>query len=106
MDSFRGCLVHYEAPEFAGSVLATRQAELTKEADVYAFGASLLISATDWRTVEYLDDASRPVQREAVASGRRHAMKAPGVLGKLIDAMLGHAPCGPADPPWSSSPSG
>ncbi|MFJ5773247.1 protein kinase [Streptomyces sp. NPDC093094] len=89
---FRGCLVHYEAPEISRSVLATGQAEPTQEADIYALGASLLISATGWRAVEYPDDAPRPVQREAVASGRRRDVKAPGELGELIDAMLSHEP--------------
>lgn len=89
---FRGCLVHYEAPEIARSVLATGEAEPTPEADVYALGASLLISATGWRAVEYPDDAPRPVQREAVANGRRRPVKAPGEFGRLIDGMLSHAP--------------
>ncbi|MDX2601666.1 protein kinase [Streptomyces caniscabiei] len=89
---FRGCLVHYEAPEIARSVLATGEAEPTSEADIYALGASLLISATGWRAVEYPDDAPRAVQREAVANGRRRAVKAPGELGELIEAMLSHAP--------------
>ncbi|WP_434097431.1 protein kinase [Streptomyces massasporeus] len=89
---FCGCLVHYEAPEIARSVLATGEAEPTPEADIYALGASLLISATGWRAVEYPDDAPRPVQREAVANGRRRAVKAPGELGELIEAMLSQAP--------------
>lgn len=89
---FRGCLVHYEAPEIARSVLDTGEAEPTQEADVYALGASLLISATGWRAMEYPDDAPRSVQREAVADGRRRLVKAPGELGELIDAMLSHAP--------------
>ncbi|GAA2391519.1 protein kinase domain-containing protein [Streptomyces coeruleofuscus] len=89
---FRGCLVHYEAPEIARSVLATGEAEPTPEADIYALGASLLISATGWRAIEYSDDAPRPVQREAVANGRRRPVKAPGELGELIEAMLSHAP--------------
>ncbi|WUT04666.1 protein kinase [Streptomyces sp. NBC_00704] len=89
---FRGCLVHYEAPEIARSVLATGEAEPTQAADVYALGASLLISATGWRAVEYPDDAPRAVQREAVANGRRRPVKALGDLGDLIDAMLSHAP--------------
>ncbi|WP_336116244.1 protein kinase domain-containing protein [Streptomyces sp. PTD9-10] len=89
---FRGCLVHYEAPEIARSVLATGEAEATQEADIYALGASLLISATGWRAVEYPDDAPRTVQREAVAAGRRRSVKMPGEMGELIDAMLSHAP--------------
>ncbi|MFB6848408.1 protein kinase [Streptomyces sp. NPDC056373] len=89
---FRGCLVHYEAPEIARSVLATGEAEPTPEADIYALGASLLISATGWRAVEYPDDAPRPVQRQAVANGSRRAVKAPGELGELIEAMLSRTP--------------
>ena len=89
---FRGCLVHYEAPEIARSVLDTGEAEPTQEADIYALGASLLISATGWRAVEYPDDAPRPVQREAVAKGRRRSVKVPGELGELVDSMLSHAP--------------
>uniref|UniRef100_UPI003CD0B8E5 protein kinase n=1 Tax=Streptomyces hawaiiensis TaxID=67305 RepID=UPI003CD0B8E5 len=89
---FRGCLVHYEAPEIARSVLASGEAEPTPEADIYALGASLLISGTGWRAVEYPNDAPRPVQREAVANGRRRPVKAPGELGELIEAMLSHAP--------------
>ncbi|MEU0119160.1 protein kinase [Streptomyces bobili] len=89
---FRGCLVHYEAPEIARSVLDTGEAEPTPEADIYALGASLLISATGWRAVEYADDAPRSVQREAVADGRRRPVKVPGELGELVDAMLSHSP--------------
>ncbi|QIQ06967.1 protein kinase domain-containing protein [Streptomyces liangshanensis] len=89
---FRGCLVHYEAPEIARSVLATGEAEPTQEADIYALGVSLLISATGWRAVEYPDDAPRPVQREAVANGRRRPVRVPGELGDLIEAMLSRAP--------------
>ncbi|GHD84918.1 protein kinase [Streptomyces naganishii] len=89
---FRGCLVHYEAPEIARSVLATGEAEPTQEADVYALGASLLISATGRRAVEYPDDASRPEQRRAVASGKRRPVKVDGELGELVHAMLSPAP--------------
>ncbi|MFD4144188.1 protein kinase [Streptomyces sp. NPDC058572] len=89
---FRGCLVHYEAPEIARSVLASGEAEPTQAADVYALGASLLISATGWRAVEYPDDASRRVQRKAIVDGHRRPVTVPGELGRLIDAMLSPAP--------------
>ncbi|MEU8975427.1 protein kinase [Streptomyces monashensis] len=89
---FRGCLVHYEAPEIARSVLETGEAEPTPEADIYGLGASLLISATGWRAVEYPDDAPRPVQRQAVADGRRRPVKVHGQLGEVIDAMLSPTP--------------
>jgi serine/threonine protein kinase len=89
---FRGCLVHYEAPEIARSVLDTGEAEPTHEADIYALGASLLISATGWRAVEYPDNAPRPVQREAVTNGHRRSVRVHGKLGDLIDPMLSHAP--------------
>lgn len=55
---YRGCLVHYEAPEFSASVLGSGTATPTREADVYALGAALFISATGWRHVAYPDDAS------------------------------------------------
>ncbi|MGY5101454.1 protein kinase domain-containing protein [Streptomyces sp. 900105245] len=89
---FRGCLVHYEAPEIARSVLATGEAQPTQEADIYALGASLLISATGWRAVEYQDDAPRREQRQAVASGKHRPVKVHGELGELIDAMLSPVP--------------
>ncbi|MGW7464280.1 protein kinase [Streptomyces xantholiticus] len=89
---FRGCLVHYEAPEIARSVLTTGEAEPTQAADIYALGASLLISATGWRAVEYPDDAPRPVQRQAIVDGRRRPVTVPGELGGLIEAMLSTAP--------------
>ncbi|GGY02954.1 protein kinase domain-containing protein [Streptomyces anandii] len=89
---FRGCLVHYEAPEIARSVLAAGEAEPTQEADIYALGASLLISATGRRVVEYPDDAPRLEQRRAVASGKRRPVKVDGELGEVIDAMLSPAP--------------
>ncbi|MFD7546359.1 protein kinase [Streptomyces sp. NPDC059816] len=87
---YRGCLVHYEAPEIAHSVLTTGRAKPTRASDVYALGAALLISATGWRAVAYPDDAPRPVQRRAVANGHRRPVRAPGQLGDLIDAMLSH----------------
>ncbi|WP_422641081.1 protein kinase domain-containing protein [Streptomyces formicae] len=89
---FRGCLVHYEAPEISRSVLATGEAEPTQEADIYALGASLLISATGRRAVEYPDDAPRPVQRQAVAKGHHRPVTVPGELGNLIEAMLSPTP--------------
>lgn len=58
------------------SVLNTGQAEPAQEADIYALGASLLISATGWRAVEYPDDAPRPVQRGRT-NGRRRPVKVP-----------------------------
>lgn len=88
-----------EAPEIARSVLDTGEAEPTQEADVYALGASLLISATGRQSVEYPDATPRPVQRQAVANGRRRPVKVPGELGELVDAMLSHAPGGPAHHP-------
>ncbi len=75
-------------------MLATGEAQPTPEADIYALGASLRISATGWRAVEYPDDAPRPEQRQAVASGNRRPGKVHGELGELIDAMLSPAPEG------------
>ncbi|MFF8845467.1 protein kinase [Streptomyces sp. NPDC015127] len=89
---FRGCLVHYEAPEISRSVLATGEAEPTPAADVYALGASLLISATGWRAVEYPDDAPRAEQRQAVAEHRFRGVDVRGELGGIVREMLRPAP--------------
>lgn len=74
---FRSCLVHHEAPEIARSVLVTGESAPTPEADIYALGASLLISATG---------------RRAVTSGKHRPVRAPGGLGDLIDTMLSPVP--------------
>ncbi|NYI06897.1 protein kinase [Allostreptomyces psammosilenae] len=89
---FRGCLVHYEAPELSRSVLDTGHAVPTPEADVYALGASLLISATGRRAVVYPDDAPRVEQRQAIVEGRYRDVTVPGPLGPLVDAMLSPKP--------------
>ncbi|MCT9077189.1 protein kinase domain-containing protein [Streptomyces fulvoviolaceus] len=89
---FRGCLVHYEAPEISRRVLITGEAEPTPKADSYALGASLFISATGWRAVAYPDDASRTEQRQAIVSGTHRNVAVPGILGKLIEQMLSYDP--------------
>ncbi|MEU0100996.1 protein kinase [Streptomyces sp. NPDC006267] len=89
---YRGCLVHYEAPEISASVLEFGTATPTREADVYALGAALFISATGWRHVDYPDDAPRPVQRQAIVKGPHRPVNVPGVLGDLIDQMLSPDP--------------
>ncbi|MFF5808286.1 protein kinase [Streptomyces sp. NPDC012746] len=85
---YRGCLVHYEAPEISLQVLLSGVAEPTPASDVYALGASLMISATGWRHVDYPDDAPREVQRQAIVDGPHRPVEIPGDLGKLVDAML------------------
>lgn len=97
--SYRGCLVHYESPEISRSVLETGTATPTMETDVYALGASLFISATGLRHVAYPDDASRKDQRQAIVDGPHRPVNVPGVLGKLIKAMLSPDP---ADRPTSA----
>ncbi|MEN8652885.1 protein kinase [Streptomyces sp. 21So2-11] len=89
---FRGCLVHYEAPEISRSVLATGEAEPTEAADIYALGASLFISATGRRVVDYPDNAPRPVQRRAIVDGRRRAVSMPGRFATLVREMLNYSP--------------
>lgn len=89
---YRGCLVHYEAPEIARSVLAHGTARPTRESDVYALGASLLISATGWRHVAYPDDAPREEQRRAVVENPHRPVTIAGDLGTVVDAMLSHRP--------------
>lgn len=96
--AYRGCLVHYEAPEISSAILQTGYAIPTREADVYALGASLFISATGWRHVEYPDDAERWEQRKAIVDRPHRPVDVPGVLGKLIEAMMSRRP---ADRPTS-----
>ncbi|MFH8593069.1 protein kinase [Streptomyces rimosus] len=89
---YPGCLVHYESPEISRSILETGTAVPTTASDVYAFGASLFISATGWRHVEYPDDAPRAVQRKAVATVPHRPVTIPGMFGKLVEAMLSPVP--------------
>lgn len=96
---YRGCLVHYEAPEISRSVLGTGTAVPTTASDVYALGASLFISATGWRHVEYPDDGSRAEQRRAIVDKPHRPVTVPGMLGKLIESMLSPEP---ADRPTST----
>ncbi|MFJ2056300.1 protein kinase [Streptomyces sp. NPDC087908] len=85
---YRGCLVHYEAPEISAGVLGSGTVTPTREADVYALGAALFISATGWRHVAYPDDASREEQRRAIVAGPHRPVRVPGPLGPLIRHML------------------
>ncbi|WP_242440608.1 protein kinase [Streptomyces sp. CB02923] len=89
---YPGCLVHYESPEISRSILDSRTAVPTTASDVYGFGASLFISITGWRHVEYPDDAPRTVQRKAIATKPHRPVKIPGIFGKLVDAMLSPVP--------------
>ncbi|NBE54637.1 protein kinase domain-containing protein [Streptomyces boluensis] len=89
---YRGCLVHYEAPEISRDILGTGTATPTPEADVYALGASLFISATGWRHVDYPDDAPREEQRQAVVNKPHRSINVPGPLGPLIEHMMSRNP--------------
>lgn len=89
---FRGCLVHYEAPEISRSVLETGTATPTQAADVYALGAALFISATGWRHVEYPDDAPRAEQRRHIVDKPHRPINVPGALGTLIEHMMSRDP--------------
>ncbi|HWU05288.1 MAG TPA: protein kinase [Streptomyces sp.] len=89
---YRGCLVHYEAPEISESVLSGGKITPTQASDVYALGASLLMSLTGQRHVEYPDDASRSEQRRAIVSRRHRPISVPGSMGRLIRAMLQRVP--------------
>ncbi|MFE0192431.1 protein kinase [Streptomyces sp. NPDC058989] len=97
---YRGCLVHYEAPEISQGILESGTAVPTKEADVYALGASLFISATGWRHVSYPDDADRKDQRQAIVDKPHRPINVPGPLGKLIEQMMSRSP---ADRPTMST---
>ncbi|KUF15303.1 protein kinase [Streptomyces silvensis] len=85
---YRGCLVHYEAPEIARRVLESGEATPTREADVYGLGATLFMAATGWRHVEYPDDAPRTAQRRAVVDRSHRPVNIAGPLGRLVDDML------------------
>lgn len=97
--AYRGCLVHYEAPEIAREVLDRGSAAPTRASDVYALGASLMISATGWRHVAYPDDATREEQRRAIVGTRHRPVTVAGPMGRLIEAMLCRDP---ADRPTSA----
>lgn len=96
---YRGCLVHYEAPEISRSVLESGTAVPTPEADVYALGASLFISATGIRHVSYPADADRKVQRQAIVDKPHWPISIPGPLGALVEQMMSR---NPADRPTST----
>ncbi|MEU6989216.1 protein kinase [Streptomyces sp. NPDC046465] len=89
---YRGCLVHYEAPEISRSVLKSGKATPTPEADVYGLGATLFMAATGWRHVEYPDDASRAEQRRAVVDRSHRPVNVARPLGWLINDMLRYDP--------------
>ncbi|WP_055556713.1 protein kinase domain-containing protein [Streptomyces kanamyceticus] len=89
---YPGCLVHYEPPEISRAVLATGTATPSPAADVYALGASLLISATGIRAMEYPDHAEREEQRQAVVDNKRRPFDLPGPFGVMVDRMLSYEP--------------
>ncbi|RVU26166.1 protein kinase [Streptomyces antnestii] len=89
---FKGCLVHYEAPEISAAVLDEGHAAPSQAADVYGLGATLLMAATGKRAVIYPDDAPRPAQRAAIVAGNRRAVTMPGPMGPLVVEMLRYAP--------------
>ncbi|MEU6331276.1 protein kinase [Streptomyces sp. NPDC047049] len=95
---YRGCLVHYEAPEISKAILQEGTAVPSREADVYALGASFFISATGRRHVDYPDDAERAVQRQAIVDKPHRPINVPGRLGGLIEQMMNR---NPADRPTS-----
>ncbi|WP_308403791.1 protein kinase domain-containing protein [Streptomyces rhizoryzae] len=85
---YRGCLVHYEAPEISHSILAEGMAVPTMAADVYGLGASWFLSATGWRHVSYPDDADRKDQRRAIVDKPHRPINVPGPLGEVIEEMM------------------
>ncbi|MFJ9619090.1 protein kinase domain-containing protein [Streptomyces noursei] len=90
--SYRGCLVHYEAPEISHRILTSGTAVPTKAADVYALAASWFISATGWRHVSYPDDADREEQRRAIVEKPHRRINVPGPLGQLMARMMTRSP--------------
>ncbi len=89
---YRGCLVHYEAPEISEAVLSGETITPTRASDVYAFGASLLMSIAGQRHVEYPDDADRADQRRAIVEKAHRPIKVGGSWGPLIGAMMQRDP--------------
>lgn len=85
---YRGCLVHYESPEISRSVLATGEAVPTRQSDVFALGASLFLSLTGRRAIDFPADAERADQRRVIATGAHREVTVPGPLGAAIAAML------------------
>ncbi|MGW2231597.1 hypothetical protein [Streptomyces formicae] len=73
-------------------MLATGTATPSPAADVYALGASLLISATGIRAMEYPDHAEREEQRQAVVDNKRRPFDLPGSFGVMVDRMLSYEP--------------
>ncbi|MFI1628190.1 protein kinase family protein [Streptomyces noursei] len=90
--AYRGCLVHYEAPEISHGILTNSTAVPTKAADVYALAASWFISATGWRHVSYPDDAEREERRRAIVQKPHRRINVPGPLGRLIEQMMARNP--------------
>ncbi|MBL1089209.1 protein kinase [Streptomyces sp. 9-7] len=90
--SYRGCLVHYEAPEISRSILESGTAVPTAQADVYALGAAFFLSATGWRHVPYPDDASREEQRRAIVDSPHRPITVRSPLGPLIEQMMSRDP--------------
>ncbi|WP_049575966.1 protein kinase domain-containing protein [Streptomyces sp. SBT349] len=89
---FRGCLVMYESPEISRSVLEQGYAVPTRESDVFGLGASLFISVTGLRAVEFPPDAEREEQRRVIAKGHHRKVTIPGPLGSIVEAMLSPVP--------------
>ncbi|RBM05489.1 hypothetical protein [Streptomyces sp. PT12] len=58
----------------------------------FALGASLFISLTGLRAVDFPADAGRDEQRRVIALGRHREVGIPGALGALVEAMLSPAP--------------
>ena len=79
------------------SILESGTAVPTKEADVYALGASLFISATGRRHVSYPDDAGRKVQRQAIVDKPHRPINVPGAQGRLIERHDEPRPGRPAE---------
>ncbi|MGK5533671.1 protein kinase domain-containing protein [Streptomyces sp. URMC 129] len=90
----RGCLVPYESPEISRSVLDSGTAVPTRASDVFGLGASLFMSATGLRAIDFPPDAEREEQRRVIAQGRHRDVGIPGRLGRVIEAMLSPEPGG------------
>ncbi|GAB2889037.1 protein kinase family protein [Streptomyces mayteni] len=90
--AFQGCLVHYESPELSREALATGTAVPTAAPDVFGLGASLHLSLTGRRVVDFPAEAERAEQRRYIAGWPGGGVDVPGRLGGVIAAMVRPAP--------------
>ncbi|NEC18427.1 protein kinase domain-containing protein [Streptomyces parvus] len=89
---YPGYSIQCEAPEIAEAAISGGEIEPTEASDIYALGASFLISATGQRPVDYPEDAPHDRQREITATRDHQPVRIQGAFGQLIRAMIQRTP--------------